>query len=409
MRMKTSFVDLKNPDVFRDGVPHETFARLRREMPVAWNPEGDGRGFWSVTRYDDIVAVSKNPKVFSSERKHGGHRMFDENIVGVAGVGVEKTEAPMISMDPPEHNQYRRMVSPGFSPQRVRQLEDRIRARVVAILDRLKDAETCDFVTDIAAELPIQMLAELLGVPQADRGKLFEWSNALIAEDDPEYRSSPEAVAKKIAGMAEYAVELWNHRVERPGDDLISMLVHSRIDGEAMTRERYIGTFILLVAAGNETTRNSIAGGFLALAENPGEKQRLVEDRSLLGSAASEIVRWVSPVMHMRRTAIEDAQIGGQAIRAGDKVILWYCSANRDEAIFSDALRFDVARSEPPHLGFGTGQHFCLGARLAEMQIRIFYGEFLRRYPRARPCEPPRRIRSNFIVGYKSIPTSLHG
>ncbi len=407
--MKTSLVDLKNPDAFRDGIPHEVFARMRREAPVAWNAEADGRGFWSVTRYDDIVTVSKNPKVFSSERRHGGHRMFDENVVGVAGVGADKTAAPMISMDPPEHNQYRRMVSPGFSPQRVRQLEDRIRERVVAILDRLKDAATCDFVTDIAAELPIQMLAELMGVPQEDRGKLFEWSNALIAEDDLEYRSSPEATAKKIASMAEYAIELWNRRVERPGDDLISMLVHSRIDGEAMTRERYIGTFILLVAAGNETTRNSIAGGFLALAEHPEEKRRIIDDRSLLGSAASEIVRWVSPVMHMRRTAIEDAEIGGQAIRAGDKVILWYCSANRDEAIFTDPLRFDVARAEPPHLGFGIGQHFCLGARLAEMQIRIFYDEFLRRYPKARPNGPLRRIRSNFIIGYKSIPTDLHG
>ena len=407
--MKTSLVDLKNPDVFRDGIPHEVFARMRRETPVAWNAEADGRGFWSVTRYDDIVAVSKNPKVFSSAREHGGHRMFDENVVGVAGVGADQTEAPMISMDPPEHNQYRRMVSPGFSPQRVRQLEGRIRERVTAILNRLEGADSCDFVTDIAAELPIQMLAELLGVPQQDRGKLFEWSNALIAEDDLEYRSSPEATAKKIGSMAEYAVELWNQRVENPGDDLISMLVHSRIDGEAMTRERYIGTFILLVAAGNETTRNSIAGGFLALAEHPAEKQRIIEDGSLLGSAASEIVRWVSPVMHMRRTAIEDAEIGGQTIRAGDKVIIWYCSANRDEAIFRDPLRFDAGRTEQPHLGFGIGQHFCLGARLAEMQIRVFYDEFLRRYPKARPNGLLRRIRSNFIVGYKSIPTALHG
>src|ERR1700675_3231071 len=256
MSMKTSFVDLKNPDVFRDGIPHETFARLRREMPVAWNPEVDGHGFWSVTRYDDIVAVSKNPKVFSSERKHGGHRMFDENVGGVAGGGADKTEAPMISMDPPEHNQYRRMVSPGFAPRRVRQLEERVRERVIAILDRLKAADTCDFVTDIAAELPIQMLAELMGVPQEDRNKLFEWSNALIAEDDAEYRPSPETLAEKITAMSEYALGLWRERLERPGDDLISMLVHSRIDGEAMMPERYIGTFILLVAAGNETTRH---------------------------------------------------------------------------------------------------------------------------------------------------------
>src|ERR1700730_18525437 len=190
--MNSTFIDLKDPDLYREGIPHEVFARLRREAPVAWNPEREGRGFWAVTRYDDIVAVSKNPKIFSSDRKHGGHRMFNENEVGFAGVGAKETEAPMISMDPPEHNRYRRMVSPGFGPTRLHPLENRIRERVLAILDRLEGRETCDFVTDIAAELPIQMLAELLGVPQKDRSKLFEWSNALIAEDDPEYRSSPE-------------------------------------------------------------------------------------------------------------------------------------------------------------------------------------------------------------------------
>ena len=407
--MKTTFVDLKNPDLYRGGIPHEVFARLRREAPVAWNPEDDGRGFWAVTRYEDIVAVSKNPKAFSSARIHGGHRIFDENVVGVAGVGADKTEAPMISMDPPEHNQYRRMVSPGFAPRRVQALEDRIRDRVSGILDRLAGADTCDFVADIAAELPIQMLAELMGVPQEDRAMLFEWSNALIAEDDAEYRSSPAAVAEKIARMAEYALNLWQQRFEHPGDDLISMLVHSRVDGEAMTRERYIGTFILLVAAGNETTRNSLSGGFLALAEHPAEKRRLIEDPSLLASAAAEIVRWVSPVMHMRRTAIEEAEIGGQAIRPNDKVILWYCSGNRDEAVFADPFRFDITRTDPAHVGFGTGQHFCLGARLAEVQIRVFYEEFLRRYPDACPVGPVQRMRSNFIVGYKSIPTRLVG
>jgi linalool 8-monooxygenase len=407
--MQITPVDLKDPELYRDGIPHQIFTQLRRDAPVSWNPEADDRGFWAVTRYDDIVAVSKAPKVFSSAREHGGHRMFDENVVGVAGLGAKQAEAPMISMDPPRHNQYRRMLSPGFSPARIRQLEERIRDRARAILDRLQGRETCDFVTDIAAELPIQMLAELLGVPQEDRGKLFEWSNALIAEDDPEYRPSPGVTAQKLASMSEYAVGLWNERAARPGEDLISMLASSRIDGEPMTREQYIGTFVLLVAAGNETTRNSIAGGFLALAEHPGEKRRLLDDPSLMGSAASEIVRWVSPVMHMRRTALEPAEIGGQRVRPGDKVILWYCSANRDESVFDEPFRFDVGRAEPPHLGFGAGQHFCLGARLAEVQIRTFYEEFLRRYPNAQPEGPVHRMRSNFIVGYKSIPTRLNG
>jgi linalool 8-monooxygenase len=407
--MQITPVDLKDPELYRDGIPHQIFTQLRRQAPVWWNPETDGRGFWAVTRYDDIVAVSKAPKIFSSAREHGGHRMFDENVVGVAGLGAKEAEAPMISMDPPRHNQYRRMLSPGFSPARIRQLEERIRDRARGILDRLEGRDTCDFVTDIAAELPIQMLAELLGVPQKDRGKLFEWSNALIAEDDPEYRPSPEVTAEKLAGMSDYAVSLWNERAVRPGDDLITMLINSRIDGEPMTREQYIGTFVLLVAAGNETTRNSIAGGFLALADHAGEKRRLLDDPSLMSSAASEIVRWVSPVMHMRRTVLEPAEIAGQQVQPGDKVILWYCSANRDESVFEEPFRFDVRRAEPPHLGFGAGQHFCLGARLAEVQIRTFYEEFLHRYPNARPEGPVHRMRSNSIVGYKSIPTRLYG
>jgi linalool 8-monooxygenase len=226
--MKTTFVDLKNTDLYRDGIPHEVFARLRREAPIAWNPEDDGHGFWAVTRYEDIVAVSKRPEVFSSDRKHGGHRMFDENVTGVAGVGAEKTEAPMISLDPPEHNQYRRMVSPGFAPRRVRQLEDRIRERVVAILDHLKDANTCDFVTDIAAELPIQMLAELLGVPQDDRNRLFQWSNALIAENDTEYRPSPEALAEKIA-LAVRAPDCCRIRRYGAGGSCLHAMVGSRV------------------------------------------------------------------------------------------------------------------------------------------------------------------------------------
>ena len=208
--MNLDQVDLKNPDLYLNGVPHELFARLRAEDPVHWNPETDGLGFWAITKYDDIVAVSKNPALFSSAREHGGHRMFDENVVGLASIGdAAETEAPMISMDPPEHNRYRRMVSPGFSPMRVRALEDRVRERVHAMLDQLGDRRECEFVIEVAAELPIQVLAELLGIPQEDRLKLFDWSNSMIAEDDPELRKSPEAVAADLQAMAAYSIRLW--------------------------------------------------------------------------------------------------------------------------------------------------------------------------------------------------------
>jgi linalool 8-monooxygenase len=401
--------DLKDPDVYRNGTPHDVFTALRRDDPVHWNPEADGRGFWSITKYDDITAISKNPRVFSSAREHGGHRMFDENVVGVAGVGVAATEAPMISMNPPEHNRYRRLVSPGFTTPRLQTLESRVRGRVQAILDGLRDREESELVTEVAAELPIQVLAELLDVPQEDRKKLFDWSNAMIAEDDPELRKSPEQTAADVAAMAAYAAELWDDRLANPGSDLISMLVHSRIEGEVMTKERYLATFILLIVAGNETTRNSISGGLIALAQFPDERKKLVDHPEFLESAATEIVRWVSPILHMRRTAVADTEIRGKRIRSGDKVILWYPSANRDEEVFPDGFRFDVTRSEPPHLGFGIGQHYCLGARLAELQLRIFFGEFLKRYPNAVPSGSVRRMRSNFVAGIKEMPVRLRG
>jgi linalool 8-monooxygenase len=407
VEMNLDDVDFRDPDLYTEGFPHELFTRLRREDPVHWSREAGGRGFWCITRYDDIVAISKNPRLFSSAREHGGHRIFDENVVGVAGVGVEETEAPMISMDPPEHNRYRRLVSPGFTTPRLQNLETRIRERVRAILDRLDGRKECEFVTEVAAELPIQVLAELLDVPQEDRLKLFDWSNSLIAEDDPELRKSPEITAADVQAMAEYAGRLWDKRLEKPGNDLISMLVYSKVDGEVMSKERYLGTFILLVAAGNETTRNSISGGLITLARFPEERRKLADNPALLETGAAEIVRYVSPILHMRRTAVADTDLRGKTIRAGDKVILWYSSANRDEDVFGDPFRFDVARGEPGHLGFGIGQHYCLGARLAELQLRIFFGEFLRRYPSAEPCGPIRRMRSNFVAGIKEMPVRL--
>jgi linalool 8-monooxygenase len=405
--VKLDDVHLENPDLYTSGIPQEIFTQMRREDPVHWNPETGGRGFWCITKYDDVTAISKNPRLFSSAREHGGHRMFDENVVGVAGVGVEETEAPMISMDPPEHNRYRRMVTQGFTTPRLQVLETRIRERVTTLLDRLGDRRECEFVSEVAAELPVQVLAELMGVPQEDRMKLFDWSNSLIAEDDPELRKQPAETAADMRNMAEYAAKLWDERLANPGSDLISMLVHSRIEGEVMTKERYLGTFILLVAAGNETTRNSISGGLITLAEFPDERRKLAENPALLESAATEIVRYVSPIMHMRRTAIADTEIRGKKIRQGDKVILWYVSANRDEDVFTDSFRFDVTRAEPPHVGFGIGQHYCLGARLAELQLRIFFGELLKRYPNAEPCGPIRRMRSNFVAGIKEMPVRL--
>jgi linalool 8-monooxygenase len=396
-------VDLKDPDLYQSGDYHAAFARLRRERPVHWNPEADGPGFWAITKYDDVVAVSKSPRVFSSARRLGGHRIFNEHEVAIGGSGVE-TGASMISMDPPEHSLYRRMVTPGFTPERLRALEPRIAARVSTILDAIAGRGECEFVSSVAAELPIQVLAELLGVPQDHRGQLFEWSNAVIGEDDPELRPSQQYIEQAFASMATYAAELFERRLREPGDDLISLLARARVDGETMTMDRVLTTFVLLVVAGNETTRNSISGGLLALSEHPEERRRLLADPALLPTAVDEIVRWVSPVLHMRRTATEDVEIRGQKIRAGDKVVVWYASANRDEDAFDEPFRFDVGRKPNDHLAFGVGQHYCLGARLAEMQLRLLFGELLRRFPDVTVAGPVKRVRSNFLASVRSMP-----
>ena len=395
--------DLKNPDLYLTDDFHEIFRALRAEEPVYWNPEADSSGFWAVTRYDDIETISKSPKIFSSAKDMGGHRIFNENEID-----ENDTDASMISMDPPTHNAYRRMVTPGFVPRRISNMEERIRARVTRLLDRMPATGQTEFVSAVAAALPIEVLAELFGVPSSDGPKLFEWSNATVGEDDPELRVSDEYMRQCVGEMAGYAAGLWEERLKNPGEDLISMLAHSKVDGEAMTFPTYIGTFILLVVAGNETTRNSISGGLQALSQFPDQRHKLLEDPSLIPSAVQEIVRWVSPVLHMRRTATEDVELGGKEIKAGDKVVMWYCSANRDEAKWQDPYTFDVTRyakgDAPTQLGFGAGQHFCLGSRLAELQLKVLFQELLTRFPDIEVDGPVRRLRSNFISGIKEMP-----
>ena len=405
--------DLRDPELYLGGIPHELFTRLRRDCPVYWNPEPDDtrhEGFWAITKYEDVVAVSKNPKLFSSDAKWGGHRIFDEVERRIAR-GESEDGRPatksMISMDPPEHSQYRNTVLPGLMGKRVLMMEEGIRRRARAILDdfelALDQEMEPDFVEKVAVELPIQMLAELFHVPEERQPDLFRWSNAIVAEDDPDMRASEEYMAQCWEEMAAYAIELYQERMAEPGDDLLSMMVHARIDGEPMSIERYLAAFGLLIVAGNETTRNSISGGLLALSEHPDQRLLLVENPELIANAASEIVRWVSPVIHMRRTATEDTEIRGQTIRKGEKVVLWYCSANRDEDTFERPFEFDASRKGPMQLGFGTGQHFCLGVRLAELQLRVVFEELLPRFPRLDPCGEVRRLRSNFIAGIKEM------
>jgi linalool 8-monooxygenase len=404
-------IDLKNSALYLPAVPHEEMSWLRANDPVHWNEETDGPGFWSITRYADIVRCSTDPATFSSARLNGGHRIFDEDTQN------ESIETSMISMDPPEHLQYRRMVMPGFTGPRLGAMEAGIRARGVALIERMiarweaGGRKPVDFVEGFAAPFAIQTLAELFGVSMDDGDKLFEWSNAIVAEEDPELRPAEDYATKMIMEMMQYCFAQREDRLKNPGGDLISMLAHTEVDGAAMSPGKFLATFMLLVVAGNETTRNSITGGLMALDDFPAERAKAMANPALLKSGAGEFVRWVSPVHHMRRTAMADVELGGKTIRKGDKVILWYASGNRDESVYSDPFAFRIDRFEDPavpkHLGFGTGQHVCLGQRLAELQIRIAYEELFARLPNLRHVGEGRRVLSNFINGWKDLPVDL--
>ena len=410
-------LSLSLPETFQDPARvHDIFTRLRAEEPIAWCPEPwGGPGFWSITRYDDIQEISKLPKIFSSDGRHGGITLPDPAMINNRARSLGRSVEPaselsqfeggrsMITMDPPEHNQHRRMVAPGFTPQTLDALAPRIRARAQVILDALSDRDQCEFVSSVAAELPIQMLAELFNVPQEDRHKLFHWSNLIIGGEDPDLRLSREQVVSAFMELAGYAMQLYQERQANPGNDLISMLVNTRVDGEPMGMADYLSAFVLLVVAGNETTRNSISGGLLALSEHPAERQKLLDDPSLIPQAVDEIIRWVHPVIYMRRTALADYDLHGVTIKAGDKLALWYMSGNRDETKWPDPFTFNVTRNGVRHLSFGYGQHLCIGWRLAEIQLQVLFEELLSRYPDIESTGGISRIRTNFLNSIKTM------
>lgn len=416
-------LSLSFSETFQDHiVVHDIFTRMRREEPVAWCPEPwGGPGFWSVTKYDDIQFVSKNPGQFSSDGKLGGitlpsdemirNRMKEDGIEIVEGEAAEgnlfQSGTSMIMMDPPHHVQNRRVVAPGFTPQKLDDLTPRIQERAREILCNIEGKDEVEFISSVAAELPIQMLAELFGIDQELRHKLFEWSNIIIGGDDPDIVVSPEQVRTAIMELVTFGMEQYEQRKENPGNDLISMLVHTKVNGQPVDLGDYLSTLLLLVVAGNETTRNSISGGVLALSENPEEKRKLLEDPSLIPAAVDEIIRWVHPVIYMRRTATEDTMIGEQAVRKGDKLALWYMSGNRDEDKWQDPFEFNVSRQGTRHLSFGYGQHLCIGWRLAEIQLRVLLEELLIRYPNIAVKGDVNRMKTNFLNSIKSMQVIL--
>ncbi len=394
--MSLSDIDLSNPDNFVDAVPHHWFRELREKDPVHWNEEADGPGFWCVTRYDDLRQVSRQPLLYSSER--GGSTARDMDPEGLAQV-----QAIMLNMDPPKHVKYRRLVQRGFTPRMIADQEGHIRELAKRIVDRVAPRGECEFVEDLAAELPLQVICEMMGVPLDERHKIFELSNQLIGFDDPEFQTTEEDAALASIQIFAYANQLAARYKEKPAHNLTSLLMNAEVEGDRLNELDFCSFFLLLIVAGNETTRTVTSNGMRALIEHPDQLQRLVDQPALIPSAVEEILRYEPAVLYFRRTASRDTELGGKKIREGDKVLMWYPSANRDETVFEDPDRFDVARSPNEHLAFGIGEHFCLGANLARLELIVIFEEMISRLREPKLTAPPRRLRSNFINGVKEM------
>jgi len=387
-------IDLNDLDVWQKGVPHDQFAWLRENDPVYWQTEPNGPGYWSLTKNLDIVKASKNFQGFSSAK---GMHIRDAQ---------DGAEHMMINMDPPKHTRLRNLVSKGFHPRMISDLEDKIREVVTEIIDHVGPKGECDFVTDIAAELPLTVICELAGVPSEDRHKIFAWSNTLIGTgEDPEYSPGMEETTRTFLAMNEYANLLAEFRRHEPREDLVSVIANAEIDGDKLLDIEISVFFVVLMIAGNETTRNLISGGMRALVEHPDQRERLLSDPALFQPAVEEMLRFVSPVNYFRRTATCDFEMRDKQIKAGDKVVMWYTSGNRDEEVFTDSMNFDVARNPNPHVAFGGGgPHFCMGFSLAQLEIKVMFEEIFRRLPDIELAGPVQRLRSNFINGTRHMP-----
>ena len=396
-----SDVDLMDPRTYVDGVPHRYFAELRAERAVQWREQAGAPGYWAVTGYDDCVTVNRDWAHYSSHRRSSlALELPDEEL--------EQQRLMMINMDPPLHTRYRRLVNRGFNPRMIRELEASIHRATDGIIDSVCEKGEADFVTDISAELPLIVIAELLGVPHGDRHRMFDWSNRMIGSDDPEYQISPESATESALELYAYANELFAAKRLHPQDDLMTSLAQVEVEGERLSDLELELFFLLLTVAGNETSRNLMSGAMHAFFEQPGQWQRLVADRSLLPTAVEEMLRYITPVMNFRRTATADVELRGLRIGEGDKVIFFHTSANRDEKVFDQPQHFDVGRDPNPHIAFGGGgPHFCLGANLARMEIRVMFEHLLDRMPDIRPNGTPQRLQSNFINGMKHLPVAF--
>jgi cholest-4-en-3-one 26-monooxygenase len=387
-----------------DRVPIEEFAELRRTAPVWWNAQRrgsagfDDEGFWAVSRHADIMAISKNSDLFSSYENLAMIRLQE----GIPRDQVEMQRVILLNMDPPEHTKVRAIVSRGFTPRSINNMRDSLRERAERIVATALREGTGDFVADVACELPLQAIADLIGVPQEDRKKIFQWSNQMIGGDDPEFADAGMIASMEILA---YAMQMAEDRRVNPRDDIVTKLVQAEIDGERLSADQF-GYFVLMLSvAGNETTRNAISHGMLAFFDHPDQWEMFKAERP--ETAADEVIRWGTPITAFQRTALADTELGGQPIKAGDRLGLFYRSANFDEEVFDHPERFDITRSPNPHLGLGgMGAHYCLGASLAKMEIGLIFNAIADAMPDIRQAGEPERLRSGWVNGMKRLPVT---
>jgi cholest-4-en-3-one 26-monooxygenase len=396
--------DFTDPDLYSQRVPAEEFAELRRTAPVWWNsqPRGasgfDDDGYWAVTKHADVLEVSRSSDLYSSQEKTAIIR----HSTGVTEESLGMQRLILLNIDPPQHTKLRGIVSRGFTPRAIGNLRQVLSARAERIVQLALTEGTGDFVNDVACELPLQAIAELLGIPQEDRRKIFAWSNEMIGYDDPEYAGDAQVAAAELVG---YAMTMAEERRGCPRDDIVSKLVHAQVDGGQLSSDEFGFFVILLAVAGNETTRNAISHGMLALLDHPDQWELFRAERPR--TAVDEIVRWATPVTVFQRTALADTILGGQQIKAGQRVGLFYRSANFDEEIFDHPERFDISRDPNPHLGFGgTGAHYCLGVNLARLEIDLIFNAIADGMPAIRLDGDAERLRSGWLNGIKKLPVS---
>ena len=398
-------LNIIGPEYYQqNGYPHREWTFLRQHQPVYRYQGNCAEPFWAITKHADIVQIAKQPNLFTNRPRIV---IFADERGGY----VEQEEPPfrhLLTMDPPQHGEYRSIMSRRFTPRAVLELKPKIERITREVVDAVVDLDECDFVLDISAKIPLAVIAELLGCPREDWDQLFRWSNEIIGAGDPEFQqgaSQRDTAERARIELFQYFAGLMVERQKRPTNDISSAIANAKLpNGSSMPQMEMLGYYFLLVLAGNETTRNATSGGLQAFIENPGQFDRLKQDPSLIKPAVEEIVRWVTPVIHFARTASVDTEIRGHTIRRGESVCLFYPSANRDEEVFEEPFKFDIARNPNPHIAFGIGEHFCLGANLARLELEVIFRELASRLEYAEPAGPLERLRSSFVGGVKHMP-----